>query len=412
MVIGGGAAGMMAAIWAAREGASVTLLEQNEKLGKKLYITGKGRCNLTNASDMETVRENVCTNARFLYSAFSGFDNEAVMSFFEGLGLHLKVERGNRVFPQSDHSSDVIAALKKELQRLHVTICLHTRVQSIQCIDSEEIRRVVSVVDYSGKVWNCDAVILATGGLSYPATGSTGDGILMAEALGLRVIPCLPALVPLTIREADAPRLQGLSLRNVCATVKKGKKVYFEQFGELLFTHFGVSGPLMLSASSVIAKQLQKGGLTLLLDLKPALTREQLQARLLREFTEHANQQMKHVAAALFPSKLIPVMLERSGISPHKRANEVTKEERNRLVDVTKALSFTITGTREFSEAIITQGGVSVKEVDPSTMESKKVKGLYLAGELLDVDAHTGGYNLQIAWSTGYAAGKSAVKEK
>lgn len=415
IVIGGGAAGMMAAAAAADKGHQVTLLERNEKLGKKVFITGKGRCNLTNASDIEEIFEHVVTNRKFLYSAIYGFDNRACMDFFEENGLRLKVERGNRVFPASDHSSDVIRTLEKKLKGLSVEIRLHTRVESLvtESLLTEsgcDKRRIKGVRDERGKYYEADAVILATGGISYPSTGSTGDGHRMAEETGHKVTELYPALVPLKAREGFCRELMGLSLKNVTATFKEGKKVLYSEFGEMLFTHFGVSGPIILSGASVINQRLAKNEIQLFIDLKPALTEEQLQNRLTRDFEENRQKQFKNACGGLFPARLVPVMIALSGIDPDKKACEISKEEKRNFARCIKALPLTITGTGGYEEAIVTKGGVSVKEINPSTMESKLVSGLYFAGELIDVDAFTGGYNLQIAWSTGRLAGESAAE--
>lgn len=403
LVIGGGAAGMFAAIFAARNGNEVHVLEKNEKLGKKLFITGKGRCNITNASDMDTLFESVVTNSKFLYSSFYGYTNQDVMDFFEELGLKIKVERGERVFPETDHSSDVIAALSKEMRRLGVEISLYTEVKEILT----NADGVFGVMLSDGTMLEGDACIVATGGYSYQTTGSTGDGYRFAKEAGHRVTDVLPALVPLTVQETYVKELQGLSLRNVEATILDGKKEVYRDFGEMLFTHYGVSGPLMLSASSYLTKKLRNKTMQLVIDLKPALTNEQLDARVLRDFEENKNKQFKNAIGKLFPSKLIPVMLSLSGIDPEKKINEISKEERQGFVHLIKHFEMTITGTRDFNEAIITQGGVLTKEINPSTMESKLVPRLYFVGEVLDLDALTGGFNLQIAWSTGYAAGSS-----
>ena len=404
LIAGGGAAGMMAAVMAAREGCAVTLFEKNEKLGKKVFITGKGRCNLTNACDVEDLFPAVKTNAKFLYSSFYGFTNQDVMDFFEELGMRTKIERGERVFPLSDHSSDVIRTLEEEMKRLGVKICLNTSVKKIEAKDGH----FTGVVLSDGKKVSGDACVVATGGISYPSTGSTGDGYRFAKEAGHTVTPLSPALVPFVCAEDDVKELQGLSLRNIEVTVWNGKKVLWKEFGEMLFTHFGVSGPVVLSASSYAAKIIRKTPLKMEIDLKPALSREQLDARILRDFDEAKNKQFKNALNHLFPAKLIPVMIKRSGIDPEKQVNEVTAEERKRLVDLTKAFTVTLTGLRGYNEAIVTQGGVNVKEVNPSTMESKKLKGLYFAGEVLDLDGVTGGFNLQIAWSTGMLAGRSA----
>ena len=429
IVIGGGAAGMMAAIGAAKEGARVTLLEQNEKTGKKIFITGKGRCNLTNACEQEDFFSHVISNGKFLYSAFYQMDNQSVMDFFENAGCRLKVERGDRVFPVSDHSSDVIAALNRQMEKEGIKVCLHTKVKELlTTVESgnreyaaedvngaqsqpEELR-IMGVKLADGRVLNADAIIVATGGKSYETTGSTGDGYGFAEGVGHTVKEVKPALVPFTVKESWCMELQGLSLKNVAITLKSDKKKIYEGFGEMLFTHFGVSGPLILSASSYYGKKFYGMPVQLLIDLKPALTREQLDKRLLKDFDENKNHQFKNALDGLFPSKLIPIMIRLSDISPEKRVNEITREERSHLIECTKALALTVTGTRDFKEAIITQGGVRVKEVNPSTMESKLVKGLYFAGEVLDLDAVTGGFNLQIAWSTGYLAGVSAAKDE
>lgn len=403
LVIGGGAAGMFAAIFAARNGNEVHVLEKNEKLGKKVFITGKGRCNITNASDMDTLFDSVVSNSKFLYSSFYGYTNQDVMNFFEELGLKIKVERGERVFPESDHSSDVIAALSKEMRRLGVDVSLYTEVKKI--LTNED--GVTGVLLSDGKKIDGDVCIVATGGFSYQTTGSTGDGYRFAKENGHQVTEILPALVPLTVKETYGKELQGLSLRNVEASIYDGKKELYREFGEMLFTHYGVSGPLMLSASSYLTKILRKKELRLVIDLKPALTMEQLDARVLRDFEENKNKQFKNAIGKLFPAKLIPVMLELSGIDPEKKVNEISKEERQGFVHLIKHFEMTITGTRDFNEAIITQGGVKTKEINPSTMESKIIPRLYFVGEVLDLDALTGGFNLQIAWSTGYAAGSS-----
>ena len=407
IVVGGGPAGMMAAITAAKAGHQVSLYEQNEKLGKKLFITGKGRCNVTNDCDPEELLRNVITNPKFLYSAFYDFTAQNCMEFFEEIGVRLKVERGNRVFPQSDHSSDIIRALEYEMRRLGVEIHLNTAVKSVLTDEQSEEQRCVGIMLSDGKKVSADCVLLATGGISYPLTGANGSGLEMAQRSGHKVTDLYPALVPLCTQETWCHDLMGLSLRNVSAKIKNGKKVLYEGFGEMLFTHFGVSGPLILSASSKAVKQLQKGNLELLIDLKPALTQEQLDKRILRDFEKAHNKQLKNALSDLLPARLIPVMIQLSGISPEKKVNELTKAERLAFGSLLKAVPLTVTETGDFKEAIITQGGVSVKEINPSTMESKKVKGLYFAGECMDVDALTGGFNLQIAWSTGYLAGSS-----
>ncbi len=402
LVVGGGAAGMFAAIFAAYNGNEVHLFEKNEKLGKKLFITGKGRCNITNASDMETLFSSVVTNSKFLYSSFYGYSNQDVIEFFERIGVKTKVERGNRVFPESDHSSDVIAALTRELKQLGVMIHLHTKVKRVVGTESFEY---IELED--GKKVNGDACIVATGGFSYQTTGSTGDGYTFATKLGHHVTKRMPALVPLEIKEWYAKELQGLSLRNVTAMIYDDKKKVYEDFGEMLFTHYGVSGPLMLSASSYIGELLEEKQLRLVIDLKPALSEEQLDQRVLRDFEENKNKQFKNAIGKLFPTKLVPIMLELSGIDPDKKVNVISKEERQTFVNLIKHFTMTITSLRDFNEAIITKGGVHVKEIHPATMESKLVSGVYFVGEVLDLDALTGGFNLQIAWSTAYAAGNS-----
>lgn len=407
LVIGGGPAGCFAAIAAAEQGHQVVLLERNEKIGKKLFITGKGRCNLTNACDTEELFSNIPRNSKFLYSAIYSYDNFRVMDFFEQNGTPVKVERGNRVFPVSDHSSDVIAALKRSLDAHKVKIMYHTTVEKLMVSEN----CVHGVITAEGKKMPADAVVIATGGCSYASTGSTGDGYRFAEACGHTIKTCSPSLVPFNAEEEYVKELQGLSLKNVKASIYQGKKLLYEAFGEMLFTHFGVSGPLMLSASSVVNDAVRKQPLQLYIDWKPALSEEQLDRRILRDFEEAKNRQVIHGIEKLYPSKFLPIILKLAKIPAEKRVNEVTKEERQRLVDLTKKFPVTLTGLRGFSEAIITKGGVSVKEVNPSTMESKLTKHLYFAGEVLDLDAFTGGFNLQIAWSTGYLAGSSIGNE-
>lgn len=401
IVVGGGAAGMMAAVAAADSATRVLLLEKNEKLGKKLFITGKGRCNVTNGAEMEALLANVCRNPKFLYSAFYSFDNMAMMDFLEKAGCALKTERGDRVFPASDRSSDVISALQRELKKKNVEIHLNTEVKALQ------IRNgcVTGVMGKDGKNYGADSVIVCTGGISYPLTGSTGDGYRFAADAGHQITETTPSLVPFNVKEGWCGQLMGLSLKNVSVKLISGEKQVYEGFGEMLFTHFGVSGPLILSASSFYSERTET---RLLIDLKPALDEEQLDRRMLRDFEENKNRQFKNALGGLFPVKLIPVMVRLSGIDPDKKVNEITREERTGFVKLMKRLPLTITGTRGFAEAIITRGGVSVKEINPSTMESKRAAGLYFAGEVLDVDALTGGFNLQIAWSTGWLAGCSA----
>lgn len=427
IVIGAGAAGMMAAIAAAGNGHQVTVLEKNEKAGKKIYITGKGRCNITNACDVEELFNNVVTNKKFLYSAFYGFTNDDVVAMLNTAGLATKVERGNRVFPVSDRAGDVIAALVRIMKKLGVKLEYDTTVTEIitgtldktdDTADAADggkcgaaagaiATTVTGVRCASGKVYPADAVIVATGGVSYPTTGSTGDGYEFAQRTGHNVTALSPALVPFNVAEEDVKELQGLALKNSGVTIYDDKKKLYEDFGELLFTHFGVSGPTVLSASSYVAKKIKDHPLRLVIDLKPGLDTEQLDARVLRDFDEFMNKNFNNALDKLLPKSLIPVVIRRSGIDEYKKVHEISREERMRLIGTIKNLEFTLTGLRGFNEAIITQGGVSVRDVDPSTMESKKVSGLYFAGEVLDLDAVTGGFNLQIAWSTGHLAGMS-----
>ncbi len=481
VVIGGGAAGMMASIIAARNGHTVTLIEKNDKLGKKLFITGKGRCNFTNAGDEDDIKNSVVTNPKFMYSSFKGFSNYDVMGFFDELGLKFKIERGNRCFPESDHSSDVIGALARELRKCKVDIMLNTEVVDVTAKELAEnivsenaagntknavgniaANNTENVV--SGKIVSCntvsentangnaklekkhkskkkepkskkkepeyisqfasvevkdlstgrkqvikaDSCIIATGGNSYSSTGSTGDGYRFAKALSHNVTPIIPALVPLTVREEWASELMGLSLKNIAISIYDSmgdsRKELYSDFGEMLFTHFGVSGPVILSASSYTTAILRKRPLKLVIDLKPALSEEQLDERVLRDFSEEKNKTFRNSLDKLLPKKLIPVIVRLSDINKDKQVNEITREERLRLVHLLKHFEMTITGTRGFNEAIITQGGVDVKEINPATMESKLVKNVYFAGEVLDVDAVTGGFNLQVAWSSAYAA--------
>lgn len=414
LIIGGGAAGMMAGVYLARAGHEVHILEKNEKLGKKVYITGKGRCNVTNNCDTKELFRAVMSNPKFLYSAFYSFTPQDVMEFFEEAGVPLKTERGNRVFPVSDHSSDIIRGLERELKKAGAHIHLRTEVKTVKVSPYEEPdvdekkahhSRVTGVELADGSFMEGDHVLVATGGLSYQSTGSTGDGYRFAEETGHKVKELSPSLVPLKTKEDYIPRLQGLSLKNTELTIKSGKKVLFRDFGEMMFTHFGVTGPMILSASAHIGKQLQKSGeLNAYLDLKPALTMEQLDARILREFEAGQNKQFKNVIGVLFPSSLTPVMLELGGISPEKKIHDISREERIHFEELVKAFPFTINGMGEYKEAVITRGGVSVKDIQPGTMESRKVKNLYFIGEVLDLDAVTGGYNLQIAWSTAYLA--------
>lgn len=406
IIIGGGAAGMIAAYSAALTSKQVILLEKNEKLGKKIFITGKGRCNLTNASDMNTVMENVVSNKRFLFSAFKNFTNEDIMNLVENNGTKLKIERGNRVFPVSDHSSDIIKSLENAIRDLHVDIRLNTKVDEL-IIEND---RCIGVTIGKNKIM-ADAVIVATGGMSYQATGSDGDGYRFAKEAGLSVSKLYPSLVPFNIEGERIKALQGLSLKNIHAYIYNDKKLLYDEFGEMLFTHFGVSGPVIISASAIIGNKNIKG-YRLSIDLKPALDEEKLDERILRDFAEQKNKSLKNSLNKLFPAKLIDEVIFQSKLDPDKKVNLLTKEERHSLVHATKNLEYVISSTRGFNEAIITKGGVEVSQINPKTMESKKIKGLFFAGEVLDLDAFTGGYNLQIAWSTGYAAGEGAGNEQ
>ena len=401
-VVGGGAAGMMAAICAAEQGAQVTLLEPNERLGKKLNITGKGRCNVTNNADIQGLMANIPRNGKFLYSAFSDFDGRDAMAFFEALGVPLKTERGNRVFPVSDRAFDISGALERRLKRLKVHL-VRDRAVSLD-IAEEAVRGVRGERgDYPA-----DAVILATGGVSYPATGSTGEGHRMAAQAGHTVTPLRGSLVPLREQGHRCARMQGLSLRNVQLTVLENGKKCYTDFGEMLFTHFGVSGPLVLSASAHM-RYFDKKHYRLEIDLKPALNEPTLDKRLLSDFEKYANSDFANALGDLLPQKMIPVVVEERGIPPHQKVHDITREQRRSLLVLLKHFPVEIAGPCPVTDAIVTSGGVKVSEVNPATMESKIVKGLYFAGELLDVDAYTGGFNLQIAWATGRAAGRSAA---
>ena len=397
---------MMAAITAARRGAGVTLLEPNERLGKKLNITGKGRCNVTNDCDQETLMANIPGNGRFLYSALTRFTPQDAMAFFEELGVPLKVERGNRVFPVSDRSFDISGALERELRRLRVRI-LRERAAEITAEDGR-----VTGVQTDRQHHPADAVVLATGGVSYPGTGSTGDGYAMAAALGHTIVPPRGSLVPLESGDADCAAMQGLSLRNVEATVINGKnKPVFREFGEMLFTHFGVSGPLMLSASAHL-RRWDKEQYRLSIDLKPALDQQKLDSRILRDIGENPNRDMANILSGLVHRSMVPVLLRRLALPEGEKANSLTKEQRRALVQELKHFTVSLTGPRPVAEAIVTAGGVKVGDVVPGTMASKLAEGLYFAGEILDVDAYTGGFNLQIAWATGYLAGLSAAEQR
>lgn len=403
VVIGGGAAGMMAAISAAEQGAEVTLLEPNERLGKKLNITGKGRCNVTNNADQQTLLANVPRNGKFLYSAFARFDGRDTMAFFEGLGVPLKTERGNRVFPASDRAFDISAALERRLKTLRVKL-VRDRAKSL---DTEE--GVVRSVGGERGTYPADGVILATGGVSYPATGSTGEGHRMAADLGHTITPLQASLVPLREKGNLCTRMQGLSLRNVGLSVlENGKKIYTD-FGELLFTHFGLSGPLVLSASAHM-RRFDKREYRLEIDLKPALDEPTLDRRVLSDFEKYANHDFCNALGDLLPQKLIPVLVELTGIPPHQKVHEITREQRRELLRLLKHFSIQVAGARPVTDAIVTSGGVKISEINPTTMESKIVRGLYFAGEIIDADAYTGGFNLQIAWATGRAAGIAAAQ--
>lgn len=411
LIIGGGAAGMAAAAFLGEKKHQVHLFEKNEKLGKKLFITGKGRCNVTNTCDEETFFKSVVSNPKFLYSAFYGFTNQDVISYFEKLGLPLKEERGGRIFPKSDHSSDVIKVLECKMKELDVKIHLGSEVKEVLIEETEGEKVVTGVLLSNGQTVQGDRVIVATGGMSYQTTGSTGDGYRFAKDAGHKVTDLRCALVPMETKEEYVTRMQGLALKNVSFTVKDGKKVLYQDFGELLFTHFGISGPLVLTASSYIGKKLEKKELQGYIDLKAALTEEQLDARILREFEAGINKQFKNVISGMFPSKMFPVILELCKIPAEKKVNEITKGERLDFIYLVKHFPVTIIGLREFREAIITQGGVKTGEINPKTMESKKVNGLYFIGEVLDLDAVTGGFNLQIAWSTARAAAEFIEEE-
>lgn len=405
VVIGGGAAGMMAAICAAEQGGSVTLLEPNERLGKKLNITGKGRCNVTNNADLETLLANTPKNGKFLYSVFSRFDGRDAMTFFEKLGVPLKTERGNRVFPVSDRAFDISGALERRLKQLKVVL-VRDRATQVELADG-----AVCGVQGEKKYYPANSVILATGGVSYPATGSTGEGHRMAQAVGHTVTPLQGSLVPLREKGTRCARMQGLSLRNVGLTVFENNKKIHTDFGEMLFTHFGVSGPLVLSASAHM-RHFEKKAYRLEIDLKPALDEQTLDKRLLSDFEKHANSDFCNALNDLLPQKLIPVLVEDSGIPAHQKVHDITKEQRKALLTLLKHFSVEIAGLRPVTDAIITSGGVKISEINPTTMESKIVKGLYFAGELIDVDAYTGGFNLQIAWATGRAAGIAAAQNE
>ena len=405
IIIGGGAAGMMAACAAAEQGAKVILIERNSMLGMKLNITGKGRCNLTNNSTADELIKNTLTNGRFLHSAFAGFSVPDTMAFFEKIGVPLKTERGKRVFPVSDRSRDVSGALKTHMHRLGVEVLQH-RVRSIVA----ENNAVTGVMLQSGEVLTADRVILATGGRSYPKTGSEGDGYRMAQALGHTVTDLRPSLVPLLTEEHTPAQMEGLSLKNVALTIQKNGKKVFSDFGEMVFTAKGFSGPLILSASAHLNGKKHTYPYEAFIDLKPALDRETLDKRLLRDFAENSNRDFSNALSQLLPAKMIPVMVELSGIPARQKVNTITRAQREKLCTLLKAMPFTVVAAGSWDEAVVTAGGISVKEIDPKTMASKLVSGLYFAGEIMDVDAYTGGFNLQIAWSTGHCAGLAAAE--
>lgn len=402
VVVGGGAAGIMAAIKAAEKGHSVTLIERNEKLGKKIFITGKGRCNVTSNKDIEEIIKNIPGNGNFMYSSLYTFTNYDLMRMIESEGVKLKIERGDRVFPESDKSSDIIRCFERYLDRYSVDIMYNTRVADV----IRENDSVKGVKTFDGKYIACDAVILATGGKSYPLTGSTGDGYEIARKLGHSIVNTKPSLIPLVVKENWIKDLMGLSLKNSKVIFKHNNKEIYRDFGELLFTHFGISGPVILSGSRYAVNYLPKE-VDVYVDFKPALEFAELDNRLIRDFEKFINKQYKNSLEELLPKKLIPIIIELSAIDPEKPVNSITRDERHRLLRLLKEFKLTIIGTRPIEEAIITMGGVNVKEINPSTMESKIIKGLYIAGEVLDVDALTGGFNLQIAFSTGYCAGIS-----
>ena len=407
IVIGGGAAGIMAAISSAKCGNNVTIIEKMDLCGKKLLITGKGRCNITNSTDLNGFIENTPTNPKFLYGVLSSFNNKDIIDLLEKQGVKTKIERGGRVFPESDKSKDVLDALLKELKKLNVKILTNTEVKKI-IVENEKIKgvKIKNLEKDINTDLIADKIILATGGKSYPVTGSTGDGYKIAKELGHTITTIKPSLIPLTSNDDTCKKTQGLSLKNVSIKLKDKEKVIYQDFGEMLFTHFGVSGPIILSASSYLIRYknieqlLKEQEIVLEIDLKPALDEEKLDLRILRDFEEAKNKEFKNSLDGLLPKKLIPVIIERTKINPYKKVNEITKEERKRIVKELKELKIIITGVRPIEEAIITSGGICIKEINPKTMESKIVKGLYFAGEIIDVDCLTGGFNLQVAWST------------
>lgn len=400
-IIGGGPAGIMAAGTAAGRGHDVTLIEKNKQLGKKLFITGKGRCNITNAAPIDEFFDNIISNKEFLYSSLYTFDNEAIIRLLEGYGLKIKVERGNRVFPESDKSSDVIKAFQKYLDHMGVEVLLNSKVSHVYMEDSSFM-----VVLTTGEKMQFDRLIIATGGASYPATGSEGDGYKLAKAFGHTITQLKPSLVPIELHDPWLKDLMGLSLKNVTLKASDGKRIIHEEFGEMIFTHFGISGPIVLTMSNRINRLKKRPHLTI--DLKPALDEDTLDNRLLRDFQEYTNKQLKNALNDLLPQKLIPLVIQISEILPDKTVHQITREERRRLLMAVKAFPLDFKGFRPLEEAIVTSGGIKVSEINPSTMESKIVPGLFFAGEIMDIDALTGGFNLQIAYSTGYLAGINA----
>ncbi len=411
LVIGGGAAGLMAAVSAAGHGAAVTLLEKMPALGRKILITGKGRCNVTNIADIKTIIDNMPGNGPFLYSALSAYSNNDLMAWLEQRGVPLKTERGGRVFPVSDQARDIVAAFAGALADLGVAVVTGQAVREIRTADG----RASGAVTADGREWRAEAVILATGGASYPGTGSSGDGYRIAAALGHSVTPLRPSLVPLEVAEDWIADLQGLALKNVAVSALTGGRQLAAEFGELLFTHFGLSGPVILSLSNPVAAALRArpgDEVLIAIDLKPALSADTLDKRLQRDFVKFARKQFKNSLGDLLPSRLTSVIIDLSHIDPDKPVHQITKEERARLAGLLKQLTFTVTGTRPLAEAIVTAGGISTKEINPSTMASRLIPGLYLAGEVIDIDGYTGGFNLQAAFSTGYVAGRAAAADK
>ncbi len=402
IVIGGGPAGMISAYSSALNGNEVILLEKNEKLGKKLYITGKGRCNLTTSVDGREFLNGVVSNAKFLFGAINVFSSKELMNLFEENGLSLKIERGNRVFPQSDKASDVTKTLEKLLKKECVEIKLNQTVEKI-LINCGQVEGVVS----NGQVYNCDSVIVCTGGISYPLTGSTGDGYKFAKGVGHSIVDLCPSLVGIELKGSDFIEMQGVSLKNVSLSALLDNKVLYTDFGEMLFTHFGVSGPIVLSCSAVINRK-DLSNIKIVIDLKPALDEQTLDKRLITEFKENNVKNLSSAMRALLPKAMIDVVLRQAGVSGNKNCSEITVEQRAKIIFALKNLTFGVKKLRSIEEAIVTAGGVCVKEINPKTMESKLVKGLFFAGEVLDLDAYTGGYNLQIAWSTGFVAGKNS----